>query len=84
LTAGTTGIAGKETGTPGIPGILGKNIKKLRKERGLTLTELATRAEVGIGTLCDIEKGRSRIARESTQGAIAKALGVEIAELWRA
>jgi len=52
----------------------------MRRERGLTQTELATRANVNQGYLSSIERGR-RIPRPATLQAIAVTLGVPDAVL---
>lgn len=50
-------------------------IKKLREERGLSQNELAKKAEIGNGTIGDIERG-ARTGKKSTLDKIAKALNL--------
>lgn len=59
---------------------VGQNIKRIRKEQGLTFRELATLAEVGSTTLFDIEKGNTS-PTINTLESIAKGLGVRIEDL---
>jgi transcriptional regulator with XRE-family HTH domain len=54
-------------------------IKKLRIDKGLTLNDLANLAGIGIASLARLEAGGKAYA--STLGKIAKALGVDVAEL---
>ena len=51
----------------------GNLIKKFREERSLSQNELAKKAEVGNGTIGDIERG-ARKGKISTLDKIAKAL----------
>lgn len=53
--------------------ILGITIKKLREEKGYTQLELAKKANIGSGTLGDIESGRNK-STVKTIDKIAKAL----------
>lgn len=53
--------------------ILGITIKKLREEKGYTQLELAKEANIGSGTLGDIESGRNK-STVKTIDKIAKAL----------
>lgn len=53
--------------------ILGITIKKLREEKGYTQLELAKKANIGSGTLGDIESGRNK-STVKTINKIAKAL----------
>ena len=53
----------------------GNLIKKFREERSLSQNELAKKAEVGNGTIGDIERG-ARKGKISTLDKIAKALSL--------
>lgn len=59
---------------------LGRNIRKLRKDRGWTSDELAAKA--GLSSVRGIEIGQRANPRTATLYAIAKALGVEVGTLW--
>ena len=61
--------------------ILGENIKRIRKARGYTITYLADRAGVGISTISQVETGRRQNLQADILIKIAKALGVDTAEL---
>jgi transcriptional regulator with XRE-family HTH domain len=62
---------------------LGARIRSLRLERGLTLPQLAEKAEVSIGLLSQLENSDEGAANPSLQTLrkIATALGVTIADL---
>ena len=55
--------------------ILGNRIRKMRQDRKMTLEALASSAEVGIGSISEIERGL-RFPNTATLYAIAEALGV--------
>ena len=57
-------------------GTFGDTIKGLRKEKGLTLMQVAKPAGVSEGYICDLEKGR-RIPAYETLDKLATALSVE-------
>lgn len=62
---------------------IGARIRSLRLERGLTLPQLAEKAEVSIGLLSQLENSEEGVANPSLQTLrkIATALGVTIADL---
>lgn len=62
---------------------IGARIRSLRLERGLTLPQLADKAEVSIGLLSQLENSDEGAANPSLQTLrkIATALGVTIADL---
>jgi transcriptional regulator with XRE-family HTH domain len=64
---------------PGDPG-LGRAVRRLRQERGLTQEELASRAGTTFGTVSRVESAKSAPAWWTVR-KIAEALGVSIAEL---
>ena len=59
---------------------MGMVLKRLRKEKGLTLEELAERADVSISYLHHIEHG-TRKAPLSTLESLAQILGINLYEL---
>ncbi len=60
--------------------VLGKRLRRLREQAGLTQAELARRAGVGRVTVVRIEKGRI-YARTETLRRLARALGTSLADL---
>ena len=54
-------------------------VKKLRESRDLTIMQLAEKAELGNGTIGDIETGRSKGSRK-TLDKIAEALDLNVEE----
>jgi XRE family transcriptional regulator, regulator of sulfur utilization len=59
---------------------LGRAVRRLREERGLTQEELASRAGTTFGTVSRMESAKSAPAW-ATVRAIATALGVTLGEL---
>jgi len=59
---------------------LGKQIAKIRRNRGLTIEKLAYEAGISKGNLSDIENG-NRDARYSSLYAIAENLDISISQL---
>lgn len=59
---------------------LGRRIREVRLERGLTQEELAHRAELDYSYLNQIENGRRNPSLDAING-IAQALGVPVREL---
>jgi transcriptional regulator with XRE-family HTH domain len=57
------------------------DLRRLRKERGLTQTELATRAGVSLPTVQRAERGDPTVTRATMQG-IASGLGVALVEIY--
>ena len=62
---------------------VGENIRKLRKNQGLTLAELAKAVKVSEPTLCMIERG-TRIPSVLLAADLAKVLGCSVDELLKA
>jgi transcriptional regulator with XRE-family HTH domain len=58
-----------------------KNLKRLRKRAGLTLTQLAQAADVNAAVIIRMEAGRQRSAIYPTVVRLARALGVTPDEL---
>jgi len=61
--------------------MIGKNIKKLRLQKGLTQDQLARRANIPFTTLNKIEIGIAKQPRIGTVNKIAKALNTKIDKL---
>ena len=59
---------------------LGKRLKSLREQKGMSLRELAKAAHVSPSFIADIESGRSRPSLETLE-SLARALGVSPSEL---
>ena len=62
---------------------VGENIRKLRKNQGLTLAELAKAVKVSEPTLCMIGRG-TRIPSVLLAADLAKVLGCTVDELLKA
>jgi len=62
--------------------ILGKNIKSIRSEKGLTQAILAEKADISIIFLSNIERG-AKYPTADTLARIAYALRVEVFELFK-
>lgn len=60
---------------------LGAVISRLRTERNLTRAELADKAQIGVTTVYDLEKG-TEDPRLITLSLICNALGVRLSELF--
>jgi len=65
-----------------IKAILGKNIKLLRKQKGLTQAILAEKTDISIIFLSSIERG-TKFPKPDTLGKIAQILNVEVFELFK-
>lgn len=60
--------------------IVGKNIRACRTSAGLTLEELAEKADLSWPYLSEIERGRENISLDKL-AQLAKALGVRLSKL---
>jgi transcriptional regulator with XRE-family HTH domain len=60
---------------------IAKNIKKLRKEKGISQDRLSKLADLSLNTIVNIEAGNNSNPTIETLEKIAKALGVSIDEL---
>lgn len=59
---------------------IGAQVKLRREQRGLSLTELARRADLGKGTLSHLESGKGNPTLD-TLDALARALGIPLSDL---
>lgn len=62
-------------------GELGKSLRELRKQRGMTLSEASERAGLPVSTLSKIENNRMSVSYDKML-RIARALGVDIGQLF--
>jgi transcriptional regulator with XRE-family HTH domain len=60
--------------------VIGNVFRRLRRERGITLRELAEQAQVSVPYLSEIERGRKEPSSEIL-AAICRALDLELADL---
>lgn len=60
--------------------IIGKNIAKIRKDRGITQEDLSGMAEVDRGFISNIERGKANVSIK-TLVVIAQCLETSLAEL---
>src|SRR6478672_907438 len=60
-----------------------RRLRELRTERGLTLEDVATRAQIDVSTLSRLESGKRRLALDHLP-RLAAALSVSIDDLLRA
>jgi transcriptional regulator with XRE-family HTH domain len=60
---------------------IGKEIRKARRDRGLTQEELARRANISLNGLAQLEQGGRTDPHYSTLSKLAVALGVSVGEL---
>lgn len=57
-------------------------VKKVRKEKGITLVKLSEMSGVSVGYLCHLEKGSRRNPSIETMEKISKALNKTITEIF--
>jgi transcriptional regulator with XRE-family HTH domain len=62
---------------------IGKNIKRLRKQRGLSQDKLSKLANISHNTIIKIESGAIQSPTMDTASKIAKALGVSLDDLMK-
>jgi len=62
---------------------IAKNIKKLRKQRGLSQDRLSKLADISHNTIIKIESGAIQSPTMDTAQKIAKALGVSLDDLMK-
>jgi transcriptional regulator with XRE-family HTH domain len=60
---------------------LGPELRRIRKERGLTVEQLAEKSGVSATTIRDVERG-AREARGDTVAKLARPLGLTFDEVW--
>ena len=61
--------------------VLGARVRVLREERGLSLRELARRAEVQVSDISRLERGLTGQPRLSLGMSLARAMGVTLSQL---
>ncbi len=61
-------------------GMIGKQLQRVREEKGVSQAKLAKAAGIPVGTLRNLEQGR-RVPRLDTAIKLAEALGVSLDEL---
>jgi len=62
---------------------IAKNIKRLRKQRGLSQDKLSKLADISHNTIIKIESGAIQSPRMDTAHKIAKTLGVSLDDLMK-
>ena len=62
---------------------IARNIKKLRKQRGLSQDKLSKLADISHNTIIKIESGAIQSPTMNTASKIAKALGVSLDDLMK-
>ena len=62
---------------------IAKNIKRLRKQQGLSQDKLSKLADISHNTIIKIESGAIQIPTIDTASKIAKALGVSLDDLMK-
>lgn len=67
--------------TPDSYALAGQALRRLRKEKGFTLEEMAERAEISVSYLSHIERG-TRQAPLTTLESLAQILGMNLYELF--
>ena len=65
-----------------LPSLFGKNVRRLREQRGLTQAELALKAGLNRSYLGGVERGQRRICMENI-ARLAQALAVSPDTLFR-
>jgi putative transcriptional regulator len=60
---------------------IGVHLDRLLADRGMTLTELAARADITIANVSILKNGRARAVRFSTLSALCEVLGCQPGEL---
>jgi len=63
--------------------IISKNIRRIRKEKGISQDRLSKEADLALNTVVKIETGESPNPTVETLQKIAKALGVSISDLFK-
>ena len=62
---------------------IGKNLKKLREQKGISQDRLSKQADISLNTIAKLELEESPNPTIETLQKIAKALGVPVAELFK-
>lgn len=74
-------MPGSERPADASSAVIGRRIRQLRKQRGMTLRDLAGRTGLSIGFLSQAERGMSAIGL-TVLGSVASALGATVADLF--
>ncbi|MEJ5946111.1 helix-turn-helix transcriptional regulator [Pseudokineococcus basanitobsidens] len=70
------------TAPPLLRVLVGQRLRRARTHRGLTLRDVAARADVSIGHLSQVERGLCEVSSE-VLAAVCRALGLPLAALLR-
>lgn len=62
-------------------GVIGANLKKLRKQKGYSLEKVSKEADLSLNTIIKIESGINRNPTIDTLTKIARALEVKVEDL---
>ena len=62
---------------------ISKNIRKIRKEKGISQDRLSKEADLALNTVVKIESGENPNPTIETLTKIAKALGISVADLFK-
>jgi transcriptional regulator with XRE-family HTH domain len=62
-------------------GMIGKNIRDLRKKRGISQDRLSKLADLSLNTIVNIEAGRNPNPTIQTLSKIARSFGVKVDDL---
>lgn len=73
----------KSASDQGVDQLVRRRLRELRRQRGLTLEDVATRAQIDVSTLSRLESGKRRLALDHLP-RLATALSVTTDELLRA
>lgn len=63
--------------------IVSSNVRKIRKEKGMSQDRLSKEANLALNTIVKIETGESPNPTVETLEKIAKALGVSVGDLFK-
>ena len=63
--------------------IVGKSIRKLRQQKGLSQDRLSKEADLALNTIVKIETGESPNPTVETLEKIAKALDIQVGDLFK-
>ncbi|MGN1310893.1 MAG: helix-turn-helix domain-containing protein [Clostridia bacterium] len=58
------------------------NLTKIRKDKGMTISELAELSGISMGYICHLEKGTRKNPSKETMEKIANVLGKSVTEIF--